>query len=595
MARSHQCVPCTMGSGVRCLLLEHEDAINKVLLGAGLELCEDTRHAGGARLALTQISTCNYPLWDQPHDAVKSAAFMLAKDLLACHRCFTSLEVYASACCTRHVREALGNCPTLKSLTVYFPHRNPLRDNNHVDVGKLIDSLASLEELVFKTESHLPYPTVEILDGQLLARALIDLTTLDVKVLKLNPEYVPQFVWALIGNSTIADLAVGGCVYKAGLHGAPGQLFAYYLNKRAPTLKKLTLSDDCVCDNRVLWQTLITALCRATPLEELTLEVSIGCEIFTEVTALFAEVVLGCPTLRRLLLPWPSQPYRAQFLNGSPLPGYNVAQWLLPWSRVLRTTSTLHELGLYLPGMEEVHCRTLLQDVASNMTLKQLLLQEVPLIVSSTGRSDLAFLCKSIQELNLGNRVCLMNLFVTSENALNIYILASAGLSTLNFKNLRFELSAQRDPNLLNACCEALSRRGTFTSIQVCCGMISQPAFRTLLNWIAKSSTLTHVEMVTCDPAVTTSSCGDCARMYDLVIWALSRNGNIARVRLAGFKLSQKHLHMLIDCACTHRNLLGIILAPPRRDVDTGSNANDAESVAAMRRLQEIMRQNAAR
>ncbi|XP_070380458.1 uncharacterized protein [Dermacentor albipictus] len=595
MARSRQSLPCTMGSDVRCPLLEHEDAINKVLLGAGLELCEDKRHAGGARLALTRISTCNYPLWTQPGDQVKSVAFKLARDLLARHRCFTSLEVYASAYCTGHVREALGSCRALKSLTVYFPNRNSPQDNNYVDVGKLIDSLASLEELEFKSESHSPHPTVELLDGRLLARALIDITTLDVRVLKLNPEYAPQFVWALIDNGTIANLAVGGCVYKADLHGAPGQLFAYYLNKRAATLKKLTLSDDCVCDNRVLWQTLIAALCRATTLEELTLEVSIGCEIFTEVTALFAEVVLRCPTLRRLLLPWPAQPYRAQFLNGSPLPGYNVAQWLEPWTRVLRTTSRLHELGIYLPGMGEAHCRTLLQDVANNETLKQLLVQEVPLIVSSTGRSDLTFLSRSIQELNLGDRVCLMNVFVASENALDI-CRASAWLSALKFKNLRFELSAQRNPNLLNACCAALSRRGIFTSIQVCCGLTYQPAFDILLQWIAQSSTLTHVEIVTCDPTRTTSSCGPCTRMYDWVVWALSKNGNIARIRLVGFTLNSKHLQMLFHCACTHRNLVGFSLAPPGRDVDTGSSASDAESyLAAMRSLQEIMRKNAAR
>ncbi|XP_050029548.2 uncharacterized protein [Dermacentor andersoni] len=594
MARSSQCVPCTKNGDVTCHLLEHREAINKVLLGAGLELCEDTRQAGGARLALVQVSACNYQHCAQPDDPVKSAAFKLTTDLLTCHHCFTSLEIYSAAFCTRHVREALSNCPDLKSLTIYFLNHTSRQDNNHADIGRLINSLTSLEELVFKTESGPPYPAVELVDCWFLARTLRNLTTLDVRNLKLNPQYVQQFVWALTANRTIANLAVGGCVYSADLHGLHGQLFAYYLMKRAATLKKLTLSDHYVCHNQVLWKRLISAFCQMTALEELTLDVCIGFNIFTEVTALFAEVVLRCPTLRQLLLPWPAQPYRSQFLNGFQVPGYNVAQWLEPWITVLRTTSTLHGLGIYLPGMEEPQCRTLLQAVAKNETLKQLALQEVPLIVNSRGSTDLMALSQIIQELKLGDRVCFANLFVTFENAPKI--LASAGLSTLNFKNLRFELSAQRDPDLLNACCAALSRRGTFTSIEVSCKLIYQPAFDILLNWIAKESTLTHVEVVACDDAGTASYCGECVRMYDWVVWALSCNANIARVSLAGIKVNSKHLYMLVDCACTHRNLVGISLAPTCRGIDPGSSTSDVESyVVAMRELQEIMRKNAAR
>ncbi|XP_037570622.1 uncharacterized protein LOC119452741 [Dermacentor silvarum] len=269
-----------------------------------------------------------------------------------------------------------------------------------------------------------------------------------------------------------------------------------------------------------------------------------------------------------------------------------------PWLNVLWNTSGLHELGIYLPGMDEVQCRTLFRAVANNKALKKLVLQEVPLIANSKGSSNLVVLSRTIQELSLGDRVHLMNIIVTFENAPKI--LASAELPTVNFNNLRIEFSAERDLDSLMECCEALSHRGTLTSISVCCMLMREPAFGALLDWLAKSSTLTHVEIVACDHAGIESFCGYCIDMYDWVVSALSKNANIARVSLVGVKVQSKHLYVLCDCAYKHRNLIEISLAPNCRDVDTcipnhSSSRNMDSYVAAMRELQEIMRKNACR
>ncbi|XP_054923765.1 uncharacterized protein [Dermacentor andersoni] len=593
------CVPCTKTTDERCQLLQHREAINEVLLGAGLELCEDVRQVGGARLAVNQHSACNYPLWAEPDDPVRSSAFKLANDLLTCHsRCFTTLEIYSTVCCTRQALDALSKSAALKSLTVCLVDDDSREDHNQLPVFGVVHSLPSLEELVFKTEGDPLYSTVKFGHGHLLGRALRNLTTLDVRALEMSTCNALQLLRALIANHTVADLAVGGCVYKAGFNGTPGEVFARYLNTSAATLKKLTLSDGPICDDLVLWKTLIPALCEMTTLEELNLDLSIGYEIFTEMTALLAEVALRCPTLRLLQLPRPGRTYRGQFLNGCRYSRYNVAQWMKAWLKALRTTSSLRELRLNLPDMDKSQCRTLLQAVANNETLKKVVLQEVPLITNSNVRADLMVLSKTIKKLRLGDRVRLVNLSVTFGNASKI--LASTKPSTVNFDNLRIEFSAEHDLEPLKACCEVLARRGTLTSFNICCDLMSHIAFGALLDWLAKLSTLTHLEIVADDHAGIMDFCGRCIDMYDQVLSALARNANIARVSFVGVKVQSKHLDKLRDCASTHRNLIGISLAPSCRDVDSciphhRNLRNMKFYVHAMMELQELMLKNADR
>ncbi|XP_054923614.1 uncharacterized protein [Dermacentor andersoni] len=593
------CVPCTKTPDERCQLLQHREAINEVLLGAGLELCEDVRQVGGARLAVTPISACKYQLWDSPDDWVRSAALILASDLLTCHsRCFTALEIYSTAGCTSQALYALSKSAALKSLTVCLVDDESRHRTHHAVFG-FVHALPSLEELVFKTESDTRYSTIKFGHGHLLGRALRNLTTLDVRALEMSTYNAVQLVKALIENRTVADLAVGGCVYRAGFNGTPGEVFARYLTTSAATLKKLTLSDGPVCDDLVLWKTLIPAFCEMITLEELNLDLSIGYEIFPEVTALLAEVVLHCPTIRLLQLPRQGQSCRGQFLNGDRDPRYNVAHWMRAWLKALRTTYSLLELRLSLPDMDKVECRALLQAVANNKALKKVVLQEVPLITNTEGSADLMVLSKTIQELSLGDRVRLMNLSVTYRNAPKI--LASTKPSTVNFDNLRIEFSAQHDLEPLKACCEVLSRRGTTTSFNVCCGLMSLAAFDNLLDWLAKSSTLTHAEIFPCDHAGIVDFCGHCVVMYDRVVSALARNASIARVSFVGpVQVQSTHLEALWYCARKHRNLIGISLPPTWRDIDTcirlyRDSPNMNLYVDWMRELQRLMLKNAAR
>ncbi|XP_070380797.1 uncharacterized protein [Dermacentor albipictus] len=552
------CVPCTKTTDERCQLLQHREAINEGLLGAGLELCEDVRQVGGARLAVTQSSACDYPLWAHPDDRDKRAAFKLASDLLTCHsRCFTALETYSGACCTCQVREALSKSPTLKSLTVNLLSRRLEQHGNDADVFALVECLSSLDELVFKVDSDSAYWAGRPVDGLLLARAVRNLTTLDVSGLRLNPQHMEWFVGALTANPTIADLAVGGFFYRAGVHG---ELFAHYLTRSAASLTKLTLRNASVDEDLVLWRILTGVFCEMTSLEELNLDLTMDYEIFTEVTGHFAEVVVRCPTLRLLQLPRRGELCRLEFQNAYRGPRYDVAQWTRAWLKALQTTSSLHELRLNLPDMDEVLCRTLLQAVDNNKTLTKVVLHEVPLVANYKPSINVAVLSRTIKELSLGDRVHLMDLSVTFWNARNI--LASTDLCAVNFDNLRIEFRAEHGFEHVKACSEVLFRRGTSTSFNIRCDRMIQAAFETLLDWLANSSTLTHVEIVN-DEHINIAHvyCG-CADMCDQVLSALARNANVARVRLVGVRVQLKHFDMLWDCAYNHRNLVGISLDP---------------------------------
>ncbi|KAH6943117.1 hypothetical protein HPB50_016021 [Hyalomma asiaticum] len=115
---AHLYVPCTRSADKCCQLLEHRDAINQVLLGAGLEIREDHKHPGCVRMALSRSTACNDLWWtlDFWHN---NSSMILVRDLLVEHRCITALETYSHIPCPLAVQQALRRSPALKTLTVF--------------------------------------------------------------------------------------------------------------------------------------------------------------------------------------------------------------------------------------------------------------------------------------------------------------------------------------------------------------------------------------------------------------------------------------------------------------------------------------------
>ncbi|KAL3238754.1 hypothetical protein MRX96_021787 [Rhipicephalus microplus] len=254
-------VSCTKNGDVRCRLLEHRVAINTVLLRAGLEIMEDHKEAGGVRLAVNESLVYSDPAWNTSEPWLYNPALEYAHDLMADHCCFTAMEVYSDAPCPPRVIQALRRSRTLKRLAIFLSGDDK---KCPADMFALVYSITSLEELVF---SHARGPKILhfMTNGPLAETILKHMKVLDIRYVLVSPKVARSFLWALMRNHTVTDLAVNGTVFGAGPKD-PGRLFTLYVARRDAVLRKLTLFENDVCEDRALWTRLTKALSQATTL-----------------------------------------------------------------------------------------------------------------------------------------------------------------------------------------------------------------------------------------------------------------------------------------------------------------------------------------
>ncbi|KAH6943604.1 hypothetical protein HPB50_024791 [Hyalomma asiaticum] len=271
-------VPCTGNGGNGCKLLEHRTSVNQILLEAGLEIREDDRHPGGLRMAVTHISVCNSPVWDEPRAWLNNQSLKLARNLIFHHCCFTAIETYSTVPWPYWMRQALRRSCALKSFTVHLVLRVDAHQNDHQDIFRLLYSLKSPVELVFEMAPSTLHTTRVPIRGKIPEKTLRHMTTLRAENLIITPPNARAFLCVLLDNHTITDLGVHACVFRR-LPRDSGALFALYLTRRRAALKKLTLADFHCCGDQALWMRLIPALSEMTALEELDVHVSLELEI----------------------------------------------------------------------------------------------------------------------------------------------------------------------------------------------------------------------------------------------------------------------------------------------------------------------------
>ncbi|KAL1475327.1 hypothetical protein MTO96_037377 [Rhipicephalus appendiculatus] len=323
-------IPCTKSRDVRCQLLEHRTAINKVLLDIGLEIREDHLVAGGVRMAATQTPVrINFFCW-KPKEWLERSSTSLVYDLIANHRCFSALEVYSNIPWPKHVRRALKRCSAVKSLCVHLVRSSPSRTPVPQDIK---------------------YSDYKLVKGQLPDHTLRHLTTLDLSKVHLSIYKVDAFFWALAGNQSVTDFAVNWRFLRLGLTSR-AKLGSVHLPRRLAVLRKLALTDSGVCCDRDLWLRLTQAFAEKATLEELYVEMKMEVEIYPAVSEGFAEVVRRCTKLRCLQLPAPS---RRRY---SLLPEYDDNRWSESLINALKETRELRDLYISIAGMGETLLRT---------------------------------------------------------------------------------------------------------------------------------------------------------------------------------------------------------------------------------------------
>ncbi|KAL1474855.1 hypothetical protein MTO96_020497 [Rhipicephalus appendiculatus] len=270
----HLRMPCTKEGDSDCELLLHLRSTRELLLGASLELVEDQRRPGGLRLVVVQAPASPCPLPCTLDERRKEAALHYAEHLLSRHRCITAVEINGNTTQPESLLTALKGNLAVKSVTVRLA-LNRMYEANY-RVLEAVNELSHLEELVFASVSRNTQSSREdalYLKGPLMERRMEHLRCLDLSALTLRPESVRRLTWALIWNHSITDLAVPESVFCAYFHG-DGELFASYLKKKDPTLRRLTLKALGVLkDPENALATLAEAFCAMKTLEELNMDI----------------------------------------------------------------------------------------------------------------------------------------------------------------------------------------------------------------------------------------------------------------------------------------------------------------------------------
>ncbi|KAL1475325.1 hypothetical protein MTO96_037375 [Rhipicephalus appendiculatus] len=508
-------VPCTKSGDVSCQLLEHRTAINKVLLDIGLEIREDHRQLGGVRMAVSPTPLCSRFFGWEPQQWLETSSMNLAHDMIASHRCFTALEVYATTPWPKRVRRALKRRSAVKTLTVYlvvsriyFTDRRGYNAKFHEGVFALVSSLTSLKELAFKSAWYPLYNFVAPACGQLLGQSLRHMTKLDACNVLLGPKNVIAFFWALTDNRSVTDFAVNWGVLRNGLTG-PAQLGSLYLPRRLAALKKFTLTGCQDCADLALWRRLTTTFAEMAKLEELYVKMFIEVEYFTTVCEGFAQVVLRCNKLRRLQLPTSVRSSDSKLLE------YDDRRWPQSLIDALRVTRALSDLYISVAGMGKTQLHSLFVAVQSNKALKNVVIWDG--LHTYNAHLNLQLLNWLNCEETLDNRVSFEQGLIVDE------LPSFPELGSFKFLRLIFCLQFRCSKEFLT-CCRILCHRGARTEIEVSCLVASETNFGDWLTWLAESSALTHVEVIAfCNVGIPWPNCTRCAGMHSRVVSALAK------------------------------------------------------------------------
>ncbi|KAL3246903.1 hypothetical protein MRX96_057347 [Rhipicephalus microplus] len=273
-------IACTKSREVRCQLLEHRDAINKMLLDIGLEIQEDHRVNGGVRMAATQTPWCVNVRW-KPETWLQRPSTHFIYDLITNHQCLSALEIYSSIPWPMRVRRALERCSTVKSLTILVEARLTFDEPCPEDGLVLPSCLTSLEELRFKdaVPPHMSYFASRPVKGHLSYHTLGHLTTLDVIAADFDIRLADTFFRALADSRSVTDFAVNWPFLRMGLT-SHAELLCLYLPSRLAIMKKLTVTDgDDICNDQDLWLRLTEAFAQKATLEELCVDMKMEAEI----------------------------------------------------------------------------------------------------------------------------------------------------------------------------------------------------------------------------------------------------------------------------------------------------------------------------
>ncbi|KAH7950478.1 hypothetical protein HPB49_024334 [Dermacentor silvarum] len=533
-------IPCTKEGGVKCKLLEHSRELNKVLLGAGLEVREDRRglSRGDVLIAVVQSSTCGYVFYGSGEDSRKAKALDLVERLLGQHHCITAMEFNHNVMLRLSMLTAVKCHRSLKSVTAYGIFITPAETAFMFEV---INSLSQLKNLAFKVYNF------EKISGQKMGffrgshlLATYELTTLDVAEVRMPYSEASRLIQALLQNRTITDLAVGECIFNHYDEDS-NALFPRYLAQENCMLRKLKLKSDMIFGSWSLLEELIDAFCKMKILEELIVDIIVVSQFFVHTVALFAEVVTRSTTLRSLRLP--STYCECHVLLPFPsvaLPQPEAAQYMKPWLAALRRpNSPLKQLCIDLRGFGEAECHDFFNAIADNDALRSVVVDFLPII------DGLDRVFATIQNRLLKDRVFIEghSVHITTEQLQECPQISSASIGYSHFMH---RLYVGMHPII--SALDAVGGCAHLTSLRVDCYDFDRNDFSALAKCITGPSALTDVDidLSQVEAHLTAQEYRD---VQAELVSALASNLKLVRVRVTGVLLSDDDFSVLADGA----------------------------------------------
>ncbi|KAH7950286.1 hypothetical protein HPB49_021817 [Dermacentor silvarum] len=530
-------MPCINECGESCRLLEHRSQLNEVLLGACLELREDSRgkSRGDVLIAVVQSSTCGCVLYGSEEDSRKAKALNLVERLLGQHHCITAIEFNRNLTLRRSLLRSVKRHRSLKSVTVWGKFFEP---EDAASMFETIKSLSQLKNLAFKVyDFEKAYGVDTDMFGSSLDLSMYHLTTLDVADIKMPGVQAGRLVQALIENTSITELTVG------------------YLSKEDSTLQKLTLKSVNILDSRLLLRELIDAFGKMIKLEELNADIVLTRRIFVGTVALFAELVNQCATLHTLKLPSTSCGCQAPFWDTSAQrPDPKAAQCMDPWITALRKpNSALKQLCIDLRAFGEPECHAFFDAVADNNALRSVVVNSLPCI------DRLDRVSTKIREQRLKDKVIIKGHYMDNSTKqlqkCPQISSTSIGASITLMPNIRGALRT------VISALKFVGDHAHITTLWVNCDLFDRKAYSALTACLRGPSALTDVYL-TQNHVWAFRTKQERRDVHAELVSALASNLKLVRVSVKGVLLSDDDLNVLADGATRSRRLIEFTTTP---------------------------------
>ncbi|XP_065283995.1 uncharacterized protein [Dermacentor albipictus] len=546
---SAQNLPCTKGDGASCKLLEHHPEINRVLLGAALQLREDKRgqRRGDVLIAAVEASTCRSASYSSVENSCKARALDLVELLLAEHRCITAIEFNSNLMLRPSLISVVKRHRHLNSFTVCGRF---IASDRAAVVFDVIRSLPQLKNLAFK--SH------EFEKDSLTMSCIIDysfdlriscLSTLDLAELRIPSTEAGRLVQALIENESITDLCVGESVFSYRDKDSYRRFTSYLANENCP-LRKLTLKSNAYFISGSLMGQLVDAFCKMNFLKELNVDiVDIATTIFVPTFALFAEVATRSAKLRSLRLPWRFTHSHLRVHNASP----EATQCMKSWQTALQgSKSPLKQLRVDLTGFGEAECDTFFDAIANNESLRLVEVDTLPFI------DGLDRVSKTILERGLNDRVVIKGHHRHS-NAINL--LKCPQISTVAVTLGWFISRPRVGPQSLISTLEVVGSSSNVTSLLVEDNRFNRDELSALAACLRNAAVLTDAD-INLRGALAVLSEKDRTDVRAELVSALASNHKLVKVSIKGVLLSNDDLNVLAQFASKSLSLTEFTMTP---------------------------------